>query len=212
MNVSAHEQPDPRGSFSPENAPQIVVRAGKTFLCAACGTLVEVPPEVVGQLVLVANPSSPGDQPHPEPKPSAESQPQPREAGQATRATGPSVITTQADKRQDASPERVRSSRHASATMRPPRPKRPKRESFVGQRIDGLRVPSALELDRAFAWVSFHLRVLDRQGAEIKRLKQQIDAQKSADERPATRGAEDPCVPTGIASASIPANERGPPS
>lgn len=172
MNVSAHAQPDSSGSFSPENAPQVVVRAGKTFICSSCGTLVEVPPEVVGQLVLVANPS----------KPERECSTKPVEAKPAPKAA------------------------------RPAQPKRPKRESFVGQMIDGLRVPSAEQLDRAFAWVSFHLRLLDRQGAEVKRLEQLVEIKSSVPEPPPPQCAEDPCEPTGKTPASGPAKERGPPS
>ncbi len=35
---------------------EVVVRAGKTFLCTSCGTLVEVPADVVGQLVMTPDP------------------------------------------------------------------------------------------------------------------------------------------------------------
>ncbi|MBA2116179.1 hypothetical protein [Bremerella alba] len=38
------------------------------------------------------------------------------------------------------------------------------------RRIDGLRLPSAAEMERGFAWVSFHLKLLGLQGSEFKRL------------------------------------------
>ncbi len=41
--------------------PQVVVRAGKTFVCMACGTLVEIPADVVGQYVLVPASEAAGD-------------------------------------------------------------------------------------------------------------------------------------------------------
>ncbi|MFN3148601.1 hypothetical protein [Bremerella sp.] len=167
---SSHAQPDPRGSFSTENAPQVVVRAGKTFVCSACGTLVEIPAEVVGQLVLAANPS-PQQLPGIPPGSPPDDKPAPKEASQTTASTSPDRSAVASDR-----PARSRSydAPQAQQTLRAPRPRRPKqpfRESFVGQTIDGLTVPSAGELDRALKWVSFHLRVLDRQGSEIKRLK-----------------------------------------
>ncbi|MFN3149061.1 hypothetical protein [Bremerella sp.] len=149
-----HEPTQPGGA----SAPQVVVRAGKTFVCSSCGTLVEIPAEVVGQLVLAAAPASqdmPGGESPPEVKEPPAKEPE-RHAHQAQ------PVLTQQPSRQT-----------ASAKLRPQRPKRPQRpqpELFTGTMIDGLRVPSGQQLDRALKWVSFHLRVLDRQSGEIKRL------------------------------------------
>ncbi|MFN3149926.1 hypothetical protein [Bremerella sp.] len=131
-----HDSPEKSGPRPSERQPQVVVRAGKTFLCGACGTLVEVPAEVVGQLVLAVGQSAPqprDDNPPPQREPVA-AQPLPK------------------------------------PPARPKRPPQPKRPTLVGQTIDGLMVPSGKQLDRALAWVSFHLRILDRQGSELKRL------------------------------------------
>ena len=139
-------------------APQVVVRAGKTFVCSSCGTLVEIPAEVVGQLVLAAAPASqdmPGGESPPEEKEPAQNEPERRE-----RQAQP--VLTQQPSRQTASAK--------PRTQRPKRPQRPQPERFTGTMIDGLRVPSGQQLDRALKWVSFHLRVLDRQSGEIKRL------------------------------------------
>ncbi|WDI43116.1 hypothetical protein [Bremerella sp. P1] len=149
---SASQQPEKSGSRSQENVPQVVVRAGKTFLCSSCGTLVEVPADVVGQLVVAVGHS---------PQDSSEGAP-----------------VVQQERAVDDTPER--STGQKSRPARPARPKQPTRDSFTGQTIDGLRVPSSQELDRALAWVSFHLKVLDRQGSEIKRLKKLLKQQPTA--------------------------------
>ena len=231
---SSHAQPDPRGSFSTENAPQVVVRAGKTFVCSACGTLVEIPAEVVGQLVLAVNPS-------PQPSPDSPSgsppdnKPAPKEASQPTASTSPDSSAVASDR---PACSRTYDAPQAQQTLRAPRPRRPKqpfRESFVGQTIDGLTVPSAGELDRALKWVSFHLRVLDRQGSEIKRLKKLLKQRPTIPvPRPSPHGlasdagAREPVSPTdgapkGHAQADLgvapqqeeaargSAKERGPP-
>lgn len=145
-----HEPPESGGTKSPGHMPQVVVRAGKTFLCSSCGTLVEVPPEVVGQLVIAVN-RAPQEEQVDEPHAAQE------------RSTKP-------------------------APSRPKRPIKPKRESFVGQTIDGLQVPSAQQLDRALKWVSFHLRVLDRQGSEIQRLRKLLKTPPAP--RPSPLGPE----------------------
>ena len=149
-----HEPTQPGGA----NAPQVVVRAGKTFVCSSCGTLVEIPAEVVGQLVLAAAPASqdkPGSESPPE-----ENKPPANEPERHARQTQP--VLTQQPSRQTVSAK--------LRTQRPKRPQRPQPERFTGTMIDGLRVPSGQQLDRALKWVSFHLRVLDCQSGEIKRL------------------------------------------
>lgn len=145
MSSSTAPQPDPSGSFSTENASQVVVRADKYFLCTACGTLVEIPEEVVGQLVLQVA--------HPEP-----------EAAAKTPAAKPKPAPADTLPTEDATPRPIQ-------RPKPLRSQRPRRKTFAGETIDGLRVPSGQELDRALKWVSFHLRVLDRQKQEVTRLK-----------------------------------------
>ncbi|MFN3150596.1 hypothetical protein [Bremerella sp.] len=169
---SSPAQPGPKGAFSGENACQVVVRAGKTFLCSACGTMVEVPAEVVGQLVIAVNPSPPKEPPETSVSRDTPSSENPSVEDQRPQAKN--LTTT----RQIPSPAQPvvmqdRPAKPVRSRARPPRPKRPqppRPNALVGTLIDGLKVPSAKELDRAFAWVSFHLRVLDRQAGELKRL------------------------------------------
>ncbi|MFN3150172.1 hypothetical protein [Bremerella sp.] len=153
-----HEPPDSGSENSPGRKPQVVVRAGKTFLCSSCGTLVEVPPEVVGQLVIAVEPTT---QQEPNQEPPAQEQP-------------PQTQSLQTQTPQKTHAQKQHSPQRPSP--RPKRPRQPQRESFVGQTIDGLQVPSAQQLDRALKWVSFHLRVLDRQGSEINRLRKLLKA------------------------------------
>ncbi|WDI40258.1 hypothetical protein [Bremerella sp. P1] len=217
---SSHEQPEQRGVRMPE----VVVRAGKTYVCSSCGTLVEIPADVVGQLVnavdpmpqevCVGEPSAEEPPAHAEPvsKVSTHHEPQPQ----------PVLIEEPAP----------RSTLQGARPARPKRPRQPKRDAFTNTIIDGLRVPSAKELDRALTWVSFHLKVLDRQGSEITRLKKLLKKQSTAQvSRPSLPGRvkevirQEPTVPgigetqkhaqadLGVAPAScqdIP-NKRGPP-
>lgn len=141
-------------SSSGDSKPQVIVRSGKTYLCSSCGTLVEIPEDVVGQLVIAVDPSPPEE-------PAEELPPQ----------------------EETVSPE----------PPTPPQPERLKQREkvcFTGQMIDGLRVPSAAELDRAFSWVSFHLQVLDRQGSEIKRLRKLL---KKRPKQPAHGPSSEAC-------------------
>ncbi|MEW4563928.1 hypothetical protein AB1K70_15440 [Bremerella sp. JC770] len=142
-----HAQPESSGSRSPEHAPQVVVRAGKTYLCSACGTLVEIPADVVGRMVVVVDPPSPSTSDKPLP---------------ATDAPTPK-----------APPEA-----QPSGTPSPAWVKRPTTIAFTGETIDGLRVPTSTQLDRALAWVSFHLKVLDRRASEHQRLQKQLKARQ----------------------------------
>ncbi|MFN3149461.1 hypothetical protein [Bremerella sp.] len=159
---TSHEPSAQFDASSHAQSPQVVVRAGKTYVCSACGTLVEIPAEVVGQLVLATNPAAKADPPKPAPS-------------QPTTPKPTSIDSS--DSKEQASGVAV-AQRSPSIKRRPPQPRRPQpptRENFVGQQIDGLTVPSAKQLDRAFAWVSFHLRVLDRQNSEINRLRKRIN-------------------------------------
>lgn len=197
-----------------EAAPQVVVRADKYFVCSACGVLVEIPPEVVGQLVLAAAPL-PQD-------PEAKETPSQEEPATATAPPVPGSTDAK-----QVSP------------LRPKLPQRPKRPNYVGETIDGLQVPSGQQLDRALQWVSFHLRVLDRQKVEINRLKKLLkqqsagiastDTMQASRQHPKTpmhhsgvpcsrpRGHNDPQQPThahkdvSIALNKHDENKRGPP-
>lgn len=165
---STHEQPKQSGA----NKPQVIVRAGKTYVCSACGTLVEIPEEFVGQFVLVAN-ESPEESTSGEVKRSEhqEQEPRPEDATGTVDSQRPSVLS------EEPQPE------HSQSTLRPrspQRPKSPKQARFAGQIIDGLQVPSARQLDLAFSWVTFHLTVLDRQGAECKRLQKLLQQHKKS--------------------------------
>jgi len=160
---AAQSTPDdpvtPDGGLSVESTPQVVVRAGKTYICSSCGTLVEIPADVVGQLVIVVEAAPPAEVSEAVPTASTPTQP---------KAPPTIGITMQAATRPAKSKK--------STPARPRRPKRPEPVAFVGQTIDGLCVPAARQLDRALAWVSFHMKVLDRQQCELqylqKRLKQ----------------------------------------
>ena len=165
MPASSHAQPDPGGSFSSENGPQVVVRAGEYFVCSACGTMVRLPAEVVGQLVLTAAPT-------PEKQPVAATP----EREEPARSMPHAAVSPQADQVSVKATATVRRPSKARPS-RPRRPQQPQRVSLAGEMIDGLRVPSGDELDRALAWVSFHLRVLDRQGSEIARLQKLLKEQ-----------------------------------
>ena len=53
MSSSTRSPSENLGTPPHGGGPQVVVRAGKSFVCMACGTLVEIPADVVGQYVLV---------------------------------------------------------------------------------------------------------------------------------------------------------------
>lgn len=144
----ADAQLEPNGAFSPENTPKVVVRAGKHFVCSSCGTQVEIPDEIVGQLVLV-----------------------PEDASQKQASE---ELTSQRTPVQTRSPQKHRPPCDSRRSACPPQPKCRRRSTprhFAGRLIEGLLVPSGKQLDRAISWVSFHLKVLDRQGSEIQRLR-----------------------------------------
>lgn len=209
--VSPPQQPDPHGSFSTENAPEVVVRADKYYVCSSCGTLVEIPAEVAGQLVIAVNPKPSAAASTT--KPPLPSQPASSVSHKhAAGATPPASTTTQATPR----PRADRSSNAQQPNPRPARPSRPKRPtpvSYVGKTIDGLVVPSAEQLDRALKWVAFHLRVLDRQGEELKRLKQKLKKRQPQKQcAPATPTLQAP-TQTNLHTApqSDSKRERGPP-
>lgn len=152
---SSHEPPEQNGALSRESKPQVVVRAGKYYVCSSCGTMVEIPADVVGQLVVAVDPV-----PQATPLQEQPSTPVP-------------INSDVSEIHSDGVAVENRSTLSTSTKLRPPQPKRPKqpqKQVFIGEIIDGLQVPSARQLDRALAWVSFHLQVLDRQGSELKRL------------------------------------------
>ncbi len=163
---SSHDHPHREEASSTHDPPQVVVRAGKTYLCSSCGTLIEVPADVVGQYVLVPASAEAAENGNAA-KGNAEKRPSPRQATpsssrSSSTTSGPSTSNkTQATTSQD----------NAKRLPLPSRPKRPRRPSFAHQKIDGLHVPSSGEMDRAFHWVSYQLKVLDRKESEIRRLR-----------------------------------------
>ncbi len=177
---SSHAHPSPAtpgGASSSGNAPQVVVRAGKTFICTACGTLVEVPADVVEQFVLVppteakppSRPQPPAEEPTPaKSSPMVETPPEVTRSPESSATTRPNGSAAIADR-----PAAIKDN-SAQAPPRPRRPRRPNapdRTHLTGQTIDGLVVPSAAKLDRAFSWVSYQFMVLDRKNSEFERLK-----------------------------------------
>jgi len=136
-------QSEPRGGRSPERAPQVVVRAGKTWICSACGVMVEVPPEVVGQMVMVPEPTPPQDTVEPglaSATPSHEAQTEEQPAGEI-----PSPVEPLEEK----------------PSPRPTCPRRSSRSNSDQPRIDGLIVPTPKQLQRLMAWVEYRLARLD---------------------------------------------------
>ncbi len=158
---SQYHPPDQDGAISHENQPQVVVRGGKTYVCSACGTLVEIPAEFVNQFDLVDQAASPREDAAKERTP----QPPPASHSAPAEVRGKQCSTRKVE----------HGSAHCAnsnkAQSRPRSACRPPRKIFADTIIDGLRVPSAQKLDRAFAWVSFQLKVVDRQDSEIRRLK-----------------------------------------
>lgn len=187
---SSHEQPEHSGKLSTERKPQVVVRADKYFVCSACGVLVEVPADVVGQLVIAVDPSPQESQVNQSPAQEEPSLLEPAEEARASLTKSTQAVTVEPSP----SPSLPQSHR----LLRPKRPKRPKGECFTGELIDGLRVPTANELDRALVWVSFHLKVLDRQGSEINRLKKLLKKRLSQ---------SGPCVRPGQTAETATAQE-----
>ncbi|WDI44611.1 hypothetical protein [Bremerella sp. P1] len=201
---SAHVQPNPvapGGAFSAENTPQVVVRAGKTYVCSACGTLVEIPADVVGQLVIAVTPEAEN-----KPVDAASEEQEPGRTEAAQEKSSPShPVTAEVCTR----PSTAKTTRPS----RPGRPKQPKRVSFADEMIDGLRVPTAGQLDRALAWVSFHLKVLDRQGSEIKRLRKLLKQRSTIDvPRPSLTGRAQKATREGPSSRVGSARQRHAPA
>ena len=160
---SNHEPPEQDGAISHENQPQVIVRGGKTYVCSACGTLVEIPADIAEQFVLVKPSPAETEKPKEPPQP-----PEPPRPGDSHETT----TTAASPNRSFTSPASGSPPRRRSAPKRPPRP------NFTGHTIDGLRVPSAHQFDRAVNWVSFHLKVLDRQHTEVRRLAKLLKQQR----------------------------------
>ncbi|MEW4561219.1 hypothetical protein AB1K70_01765 [Bremerella sp. JC770] len=144
-------------SASAGHTPQVVVRAGKTYLCSACGTLVEVPAEVVGQLVRVVACSPNG---------ASEENLPPAETPSQTHVTPSTPSPTAASPKKCSKRPRCRQPSQPIAAKHPI--------------IDGLCLPTAQQLNGALAWVSFHLKVLDRQGSELQQLKKRLKRRPAA--------------------------------
>ncbi|QDU73113.1 hypothetical protein Pan97_00800 [Bremerella volcania] len=188
MSSSAHPQPEPAGASSHDVAPRVVVRAEKYYLCTACGTLVEIPADVVGQLVLLAPTSKPTPPSNPTPSsqqlpPTEEEQEKPPGFAAAARPAARFHPTRRTNPQPVARPK----------DSRPPQPKRPRtpqQPQWAGVVIDGLPTPSGRQLDNALKWATFHLQVLDRQESEIKRLKKLLT--QAAQAQPSCRRTRPP--------------------
>ncbi len=222
MNPANPSPANASGASSHEDAPQVVVRAGKTYVCTACGTLVEIPADVVDQYVLVPPETSPG-QPTTNEAPSED---KPSEAATLEEANATSNASTPTHRssagRQHKSistaapSKRTGSANTQTNQSRPPRLKRPKHPAagrYAGRLIDGLTVPTAAQLDRAVAWVCYQLKVLDQQATEIKRLKRQLKkCQRNTSPRSSV--AREQCAPNASgcsASARTQPKGREPP-
>jgi len=195
---SAHDPPEPGSKSATAPQPQVVVRAGKYFICTACRTLVELPPDVVGQLVGIAEHAL---------------------EEIATPDAAKRSATTTIEPTAEVPPKRNSSKR------KPPKPNQP--ACLTGQTIDGLRVPSGKQLGIAMSWVSFHLKVLDRQGSEFDRLRKRRKKRRaqtasispsltqaaSATAWPPTGHAHQPTRPESDTSGPEPppSQQRGPP-
>jgi len=208
MNTSSGSQLTSREACSSENAARVIVRAEKYFLCTACGTLVEIPADVVGQVVTTIARS-------------------PSEKPAASNETTSSSKTSAEPSEEQASSSEVKS----SESSHPKRCRQPKQAQHAGEIIDGLRVPSSRELDRAVAWVSFRLKLLDRQGSEVNRLRRLLKKQRtpcvlshrrvrgvdgqrsgvSAGVAMQRHAHEDESMAPGTRSSTGPTHERGPP-
>jgi len=222
---SATRQSEASGGRSRERAPQVVVRAGKTFVCSACGTWVQVPDDVVGQWVVVADQSGQtaavSDETATDPRASSDSVTHPADEAACSSA----AVTPAVPAEEDASPysREDRSQRPCSAKPRKrcaakrklPRPACA--GSSAEERIDGLRVPTAGELERLLAWIDYRLKRLN----ELQRLEKELERQKAkrlredVDPSPVGQGRqayEGDAVARGNALdyAERP-NERGPP-
>jgi len=146
--VSLPTQPsETGGGRSCRSAPQVVVRAGKTWVCSACGVLVEVPPELVGQMVIVPEEA---EQPEPAAASLADEVASREEAPPAEVGADTAPCARQAE-----------GNSPAARLRRPKRPRWPAEVSSPRERIDGLIVPTTQEMDRLWAWVSYRLKQLD---------------------------------------------------
>ena len=199
----AHDSPTHEGAVSHESQPQVIVRAGKTFVCLACGTLVEIPAEFVDQFELVPAAAAPATshQPYsngPSSKDASPEKPIPPETPQAKEppATKPPSPTAVDD---------VPSPKRRKPSFQPKHNQKLPRLSFAGQQIDGLTVPTAGQFDRAFAWVSYQLKILDRKHTEFAGLKKLLRKQKKT-QAPSPR----PRGPTKPATSPVSSESDGP--
>ncbi len=200
--------PTHEGAVSHESQPQVIVRAGKTFVCLACGTLVEIPAEFVDQFELVPAAAAPAnskgglssgpsannassEDASPD-KPTQEETPQTQELP-ARRPPSPTAV------------DDVPSPKRRKPSFRPKHNQQLPRLNFAGQQIDGLTVPTAGQFDRAFAWVSYQLKVLDRKHTEFAGLKKLLRKQKKQQTQ-----SPRPPRPTKPTTAPVPSESDGP--
>ncbi|QDU73637.1 hypothetical protein Pan97_06350 [Bremerella volcania] len=188
---SSPAQPKTSDQRSTERRSQVVVRAGRHYVCSACGTWVEIPADVVGQWVIAVDSSPQPDQPSQGDPPQEDAE---KEGASVDKPQVPANTPRWASSwvsPNGGGGRATSASCFAPITQRPKparprRPKTPLRDSYTGQTIDGLIVPAAAKLDRALSWVTFHLTVLDRQGTEFNRLRKLLKKQRGQHGRAAT--------------------------
>jgi len=148
-----HNPVSPGGGRATASPPQVVVRAGKTYACTACGTLVEIPAEVVGQLVAVPE------------------------------KTARKEITERSPEREQPASEMCASAesseeRRSTQNVRRCQPTRRIQPAQVlpeRERIDGLIVPTAQEMERLLGWIEYRLQRLKF----LQQLEKQLTRQSS---------------------------------
>ncbi len=194
--ASFHDPPAKRETPTGAQSPQVVVRAGKHYVCSACGTLIEIPADVAEQYILVApsNPQTDTAKPPITRKQTTPSSASPCPSSTAKEQAGSeSPLQHTPAQPLPASSHRPTHSQETSSrgSTRPTsrRTRLVSRPIFAGKRIDGLHVPTGKQLDGAFKWISFQLKVLDRKDSEIKQLKKLLRQQAA---RPKPRGRPQP--------------------
>jgi len=155
----AHPNPvPPGGGLSKQSPPQVVVRAGKVYACAACGTLVEIPADVVGQLVGAVEPSE---------DPSSACLSKEEEPSSPEEVHDVATVATESPSRSSRS-SAVSSARSNRAERTPP-------QALGRERIDGLIVPTTQEMERLLAWIDYRLQQL----SHLRQLERQLTPQKA---------------------------------
>jgi len=182
MSFVPAPQPEPGGGLSVESASQVVVRAGKAWVCSACGVMVQLPDDVVGQMVIVPEESGRQTPVGETPAAQGDSAQRPSDlgvphAGEADERGDDLVEDASCRPQGRGGPFEEASRRTEAPPIRPPRPRRPTRpgQTTLGhERIDGLVVPTTQEMERLLAWVDYRLKRLDG----LQRLERELVRQK----------------------------------